>query len=122
MDGILRVVGRLAPLGFETKHPTILLKLSHFTHLIVRDSHVKCGHSGLNHNLAVLCERYWVTGATATVHRIINLYNQCRLKAAKPGKQLMTELPRCAFAAWFPTLYACRSGLFRTLNGSSTLQ
>jgi len=64
VDGILRVGGRLekAPLGFETKHPIILPKLSHFTHLIVRDSHVECGHSGLNHTLAVLSHRYWVIG------------------------------------------------------------
>jgi len=72
VDGLLRVGGRLekAPLGFETKHPIIFPKLSYFTHLIVRDSHVKCGHSGLNHTLAALCQRYWVIGATATMRRI----------------------------------------------------
>jgi len=93
--GTLRVGGRLekSPLGFETKHPIILPKLSHFTHLIVRDSHVKCGHSGLNHTIAVLCQMYWVIGATATVRRIINQCNKCRLKTAKPVKQLMAELP-----------------------------
>ena len=68
MDGILRVGGRLekAPLVFETKHTIILPKLSHFTHLIVRDSHVKCGHSGLNQTLAVLCQRYWGNGYRAS--------------------------------------------------------
>ena len=68
VDGILRVGGCLekAPLGFETKHPIILPKLSHVMHLIVRDSHVKCGHSGLNHTLAVLCQRYWGNGYRAS--------------------------------------------------------
>ena len=72
VDGILRVGGRLemAPLGFETKHPIILPKLSlhAFNCLIVRDYHFKCGHSGLNHTLA---QGIGSLGATATVRRIM---------------------------------------------------
>jgi len=115
--GILRVGGRLekASLGFETKHPIILPKLSHFTHLIVRDSQVKCGHSGLNHTLVVLCQRYWVIGATATVRRIINQCNKCRLKTAKPGKQLMTELPDSRLQLGFPPFAHVGVGYFGPL-------
>ena len=48
-DGITRVGGRLAraPVGFEARHPIILARVSHITHLIISHFHVLTGHGSI---------------------------------------------------------------------------
>ncbi|XP_011669772.2 uncharacterized protein LOC100889397 [Strongylocentrotus purpuratus] len=57
-EGLLRVGGRLerSALPLEAKHPVVLPKGSHVSDLILRDVHVKAGHSGRNYVLSVLRE------------------------------------------------------------------
>eukprot|EP00057_Strongylocentrotus_purpuratus_P015297 XP_011669771.1 PREDICTED: uncharacterized protein LOC580205 [Strongylocentrotus purpuratus] len=61
-EGLVRVGGRLerSALPLEAKHPVVLPKGSHVSDLILRDVHVKAGHSGRNYVLSVLREKYWM--------------------------------------------------------------
>merc|ERR1712035_283207 len=63
-DGVLRVGGRLskAALPLESKHPIILSKDLHISTLLLRNVHQEVGHSGRNHMLSKLREKYWMTG------------------------------------------------------------
>lgn len=55
-DRILRVCGRLSRSAMpeESKHPAILTKDHHVSHLILRSIHVDVVHSGRNHMLSKL--------------------------------------------------------------------
>lgn len=61
-DGLLRVGGRLrrAAMPEDIKHPVILGKGSHLSTLILRNIHIQIGHSGWNHMLSKLRQRYWI--------------------------------------------------------------
>lgn len=59
-NGRIRVGGRLnkSAMPFETKHPIILPNYHHVTRLIIRYIHEIIGHSGRNHTLASLRQRF----------------------------------------------------------------
>lgn len=95
MDGVLRVGGRLsrADMSEDAKHPLILAKDFHISDLLLRHIHQEVGHGGRNYMLSVLRQRYWITGATTAIRRIISkCVVCCRLQAA-PGCQQMADLP-----------------------------
>jgi hypothetical protein len=51
--GIIRVGGRLAQseLRYEEKHPAVLPQEHHITNLIIREAHIRQGHSGVQGTL-----------------------------------------------------------------------
>ena len=69
--GLLRFGGRLtrAELPYDAAHPVILPKKHHITRLIVADVHNRCCHAGVNHVLAQVRHRYWITGLLALEQR-----------------------------------------------------
>jgi len=93
VDGIRRVGGRLekAPLSYEARHPVILPQVLNLTDLIIRQCHVNAAHSGANHTLTVVCQRYWILKAFVAVRRAIKDCPQCRRRNAKPAQQIMAE-------------------------------
>ena len=60
--GILCVGGRLkhAPIPYQAKHPAILPKKHDIVSLIVSHLHQRLNHSGVEHILAELQQRYWI--------------------------------------------------------------
>ena len=60
--GILRDGGRLkhAPIPYQAKHPAILPKKHDIVPLILSDLHQRLNHSGVEHILAELRQRYWI--------------------------------------------------------------
>ena len=80
VSGLLRVGGRLsrAPLSEDSKHQTIILKESHLAVLLVSHFHQKSGHSGREHVLALLRERYWLIGANSLVRSVLLSCFTCR--------------------------------------------
>ena len=60
VDGVLRVGGRLklALIHDEPKNPAILPKQHHVVDLIVSYYHARSGHSGLEHVLSMIRERF----------------------------------------------------------------
>lgn len=96
MDGeILRVGGRLskAAMPTESKHPVILSKDLHISTLILRHIHQQLGHTGRNHMLSRLWQKYWIISANSAARKVISDCVVCRRNRGKPGEQKMADLP-----------------------------
>lgn len=95
VSGLLRVGGRLrrSTVTDETKHPIILPKHHHVVDLIVRETHLKSGHSGQEHVLALIRSTYWIIKARVTIRRILNQCIPCKKRQAPLSSQKMGDLP-----------------------------
>ena len=95
-DGILRVGGRLnrSAMQEESKHPVILAKDSHITPLILRSVHEELGHSGRNHVLSKVRQKYWILRSHAAIRRTLSRCVTCRRQRGKTESQIMADLPR----------------------------
>ena len=95
VDGVLRVGGRLerAPIEYDARHPIILPHASHFTDLMIQDCHESTGHSGLNGTLNKVAQRFWVIKGNAATRRVLQACIWCRHRNARPGEQIMCDLP-----------------------------
>ncbi len=89
------VGGRLskAALPLESKHPIILSKDLHISTLLLRNIHQEVGHSGRNHMLSKLREKYWMTGVSTAIRRALSKCTICRRLNATPVYQQMADLP-----------------------------
>lgn len=96
-DGVMRVGGRLnhAAMPDDSKHPAILPKNSHITQLVLRHIHDITAHSGRNHMLAQLRQRFWVPGASGAIRRFLSRCVICKRLHGTAGRQLMADLPIC---------------------------
>ena len=94
-DGVLCVGGRLrkAPISEEAKHPMIVPKDSLIAKLIVRHYHAAANHSGQEHTLALLRERFWIVNARVIVRAELKDCYQCRRRASQVCSQKMADLP-----------------------------
>ena len=94
-DGILRVGGRLseATIPVEAKYPVFLPKNSYVSELILQHSHHSTGHSGRNHMLSHLHQRYWIVGANSAARKIISRCVICRRQRGRVQSQKMANLP-----------------------------
>ncbi|XP_056001985.1 uncharacterized protein LOC125664373 [Ostrea edulis] len=94
-DGLLHVGGRLhrASMPAESKHPIILPSNHHVSSLILRQIHHDLKHSGRNHTLAALRERYWLIHAPSAIRKLISKCTVCRHLGSKVGEQKMASLP-----------------------------
>lgn len=75
------------------KHPVILPKRSHVTTLVIRHVHERLAHSGRNHVIATVREKYWVIAANSAVRRVISDCVPCRRSRGALNHQLMSDLP-----------------------------
>lgn len=93
-DGVLRVGGRFsrAAMPEEVKHPVILAKDQHISDIILRQVHKEVGHSGRAHMMARLCQKYWITGASVAIRKILAKCVVCRRVQGAPGSQQMADL------------------------------
>ena len=96
MDGLLRVGGRLenAPLQLDAKHPIILPTSHRIVRLIISYYHHTSGHSGTEHVLSMIRERFWIVKARASVKKSLNVCFKCRKRQAPVGEQKMANLPQ----------------------------
>ena len=94
IDGLLYVGGRLtqASIPNAAKHQLILPKKHHVVDLIVRHYHLKSGHSGLEHVLSLIPERFWILKARTAVKNVLRSCFDCR-RQAPLGEQQMADLP-----------------------------
>lgn len=95
IDGLLYVGGRLtrASIPNAAKHQLILPKKHHVVDLIVRHYHLKSGHSGLEHVLSLIRERFWILKARSAVKNVLRGCFDCRRRQAPLGEQQMADLP-----------------------------
>ena len=94
-DGIVRVGGRLSnsPLSEDSKHPIILPKDSQVSQLIAFHFHRASGHSGLEHVLSLIRQRFWIIGARKILKRILGRCVSCKKREGPTGEQKMADLP-----------------------------
>lgn len=95
--GMLRVTGRLqsADIADEAKYPIILPQKSHFTQLVIQDTHERLKHAGVNHVLAETRQRFWIVNGRQAVKSWDFRCSYCRRRRASPGEQVMAPLPDC---------------------------
>ena len=96
LDGDLCVGGRLGngPFQQESKHPMIPPKSHHIVTLIIRHYHQISGHSGVEHVLSLIRERFWNIGARAVVRKSLRACVDCKKRQARVGEQKMANLPK----------------------------
>ncbi|XP_071085478.1 uncharacterized protein [Haliotis cracherodii] len=94
-DGILCVGGRLnnAPISEESKHQMILPKGHDIVTLIVRCYHEQLGHSGTEHVLSHVRQRFWVISARRTIRKVLKDCVKCKRLQGKRSHQKMANLP-----------------------------
>ncbi|CAC5383158.1 unnamed protein product [Mytilus coruscus] len=94
-DSLLRVGGRLheSNMPMESKHPVILPKNHHLSDLILRHIHLELKHSGRNHMLSRLREKYWIVNAPTAIRKLISKCVVCRKQGSRVGEQKMANLP-----------------------------
>ena len=95
-DGILCVGGRLgnAELPEQSKHQMIMPKSHHVVTLIVRSLHEELGHSGKEHVLAEIRQKYWIISARRAVKSVLNQCFSCKRIRGKQYTQKMADLPQ----------------------------
>ena len=105
--GVLRVGGRLkhAPIPYQAKHPAILPKKHDIVPLILLHLHQRLNHSGVEHILAELRQRYWIPKVRSALKKIAKSCHVCRKHNAKPDPPLMASLPQSRLQAFTPPFY-----------------
>ncbi|PFX24905.1 hypothetical protein AWC38_SpisGene10491 [Stylophora pistillata] len=95
MDGLLRVGGRLrkASLPAESEHQIILPKEDHVTRVTIDDYHRACGHSGREHVLASIRQKFWITQGSSAVKSVLGQCVSCHRRQAPLCQQKMADLP-----------------------------
>ena len=94
-NGLLCIGRRLAQarMSSEAKHQIILSKNSHVTSLIVDHYHKLSGHSGRQHVLSLIRQKYWIVKANSTVRKVLTNCYKCRRQEAPFCEQKMADLP-----------------------------
>ncbi|XP_068246869.1 uncharacterized protein [Palaemon carinicauda] len=79
-DGLLKVGGRIrrSDIPQSAKHPILLPKKHHVTTLLIRHEHELLAHSGRNHVLSNLRQKYWIINANATARNVLFHRVTCR--------------------------------------------
>jgi len=95
-DNVLRVGGRLRKTSemYGVKHPAILPKNSHLSHLIAAHHHQKTAHQGRNMTInEIRSGGYWIVGCRRVVSSLINKCVTCNKHRGKNRGQKMADLP-----------------------------
>ena len=96
-DGLLKCKGRLnnAPIRETEKRPILLPSKYYSTKLVIGQVHRQAMHSGINHTLSMLRERFWVLRGRETVKRILKGCVVCRKHQARTlAPKPMPDLPK----------------------------
>ena len=94
-DGVLRLGGRAgrAKLPYDQLHPPLLPGNHPFTEKIIRAFHKYLKHVGTDFLLTYIRQHFWITRGREAVKRVRRDCAICRRNRAKPGEQLMGDLP-----------------------------
>lgn len=95
-SGILCVGGRLrnAHCSENMKHQMLLPKRHHIVNLIVQNYHQMSGHSGSEHVLSLVRQRFWIISGRTAVRQTVRNCFDCKKRLATPSTQKMADLPK----------------------------
>ncbi|XP_039310248.1 uncharacterized protein LOC105205076 [Solenopsis invicta] len=102
--GLIRVGGRLrnSNLTFARKHP-ILIPNHHFlTNLIIKETHEKHFHSGVQTTLYIIRQKFWLLDGRNQVRKIIRSCVRCFRFDANTIKYKMGDLPKSRVSEAIP--------------------
>lgn len=104
---IVRAKGRLqnaTGVAYTTKHPIILPSptLCRLSKIIIEHYHRKLAHGGQELMMGCLREQYWIACARSYVRMVIRMCIICRKRNARPGEQIMGDLPPERLMAFHP--------------------
>ncbi|XP_059078482.1 uncharacterized protein LOC131876953 [Tigriopus californicus] len=113
-NGVLRSRGKLshAQLGYDQRYPVILCPKHPLTKLIIRDSHHRHHHPGVNHGLGILRQEYWILRGREAVKRARRECEHCQKMTARSATQEMADLPKERLASGRPPFYFTSVDLF----------
>lgn len=94
-EGLVRVGGRLvkSDLDFNVKHPLLLPKSHHVTHLLVDHYHRMFLHPGVNTLLNLLVRKFWILSARRVIRNRIFQCQHCYRLRPKSIEPFMADLP-----------------------------
>lgn len=94
-EDMLRVGGRIdkAPIAYDARHQLVIPEKHYLAKLLVIDAHEKIAHSGQEHVLAKLRERFWIINARVLVRNLVRSCIICHRRRIKPALPVMAELP-----------------------------
>ena len=94
-NGIIRIGGRLqfSKLSYSEKHPIILPGKSRISRLIIQEVHNDLGHSGREHVLSKIRDKYWITKGSSTVRGALSKCIKCKKLKAPVVQQVMSDIP-----------------------------
>ena len=95
-DNLMKMGGRIefSDLSEEEKHPVILPNKSYIVKLIVKDTHHRQLHAGINHTLISLRDNYWIIRARQLVRGVVKSCFICRKINPVRLKVQTAPLPR----------------------------
>ena len=94
-QGVIRVGGRLhnANLAEAAKHPIILHQKSRIVVLLLNDLHRRYFHASARVMLAIVAERFYISGLRSLARKVVHECVPCRRIDASPCTQQMGVLP-----------------------------
>ena len=95
VDCLLPVGGRLrqASIEAEARNPIILPKRAYVVDLLVRHYHARAGHSGREHVLSLIREKYWIIKGRMAMPRVLSSCFDCKRRLQPPDSQKISDLP-----------------------------
>ena len=100
LDGVMCVGGRLERatyLSSSAMHPVILPPESALSALLVRHTHILCGHCGVDHTLFQLRKKYWILKGKSLVKKLLRSPKGgcvvCKRYHTRLREQQMADLP-----------------------------
>ncbi|XP_045473996.1 uncharacterized protein LOC123680245 [Harmonia axyridis] len=92
---LIRVGGRLSAslLPYKHKHPVLLPKNHHLTHLIIDDAHYRLLHAGALATHSFIRRRFWILDGRNVVRNRLRKCNRCFSCKPRPLIQPMGNLP-----------------------------
>lgn len=103
-DGVVRINGRLgnSELPETQKHPILLAKDSHLSHLIVRHWHLVTCHSGPRVITSLIGRQFWIMSVRVVIRKVLSLCTICVRSIAQSPHPLMADLPSSRVKACRP--------------------
>ncbi|XP_011685487.1 PREDICTED: uncharacterized protein LOC105448539 [Wasmannia auropunctata] len=95
-NGLIRVGGRLknSELTFSRKHPILIPNRHFLTDLIIRETHERYHHTGIQTTLYNIRQKFWILDGRNQVRKIVRSCMRCFRFSADTVKYKMGDLPK----------------------------
>ncbi|XP_011691571.1 PREDICTED: uncharacterized protein LOC105452295 [Wasmannia auropunctata] len=94
-NGLIRVGGRLqsSQLTFAQRHPILLPSRHHLTDCIIRETHERHYHAGIQSTLHTLRQKFWLLDGRNQVRKVVRACTRCFRFSASTVEYKMGNLP-----------------------------